>query len=106
MFTYGQVSKQITNYSGSDYPGEVYIYWNGNNFDIIWEKNENLIYFAEISKTGAMLIQPTQISNNSVGQAKNPRVIWSGNKYGAIWNDSRHTFESGGSTEIYFAAGN
>ena len=75
--------------------------WSGSEYGLAWRDNRDgnwEIYFVRLDHHGVPLDTPTRVTSDA-GYSASPSLVWTGSRYGLVWNDTRTT-----EWEIFFAA--
>ena len=74
------------------WPNRAAIVWTGSEYAVVWsgyEDGDAQVFFQRISATGGLLGPPVGVTTNTSSTAANPRLAWSGTRFGVVWYDDR-----------------
>ena len=78
------------------------IVWTGTEFGVVWSdyrdggSSDSEIYFARLDRFGRKLGVDMRVTTAGL-RSSTPSLVWTGEEYGAAWNDQRD-----GNWEVYF----
>ena len=74
------------------WPDRAAIVWTGSAYAVVWsgyEDGDAQVFFQRISVTGDLVGLPIGVTANTSSTAANPRLAWSGTRFGVVWYDDR-----------------
>ncbi len=74
------------------WPNRAAIAWTGAEYAVVWSGSEGAaaqVFFQRISATGDLVGPPVGVTTNTSSTAANPRLAWSGTRFGVVWYDDR-----------------
>lgn len=83
------------------WPNRAAIAWTGGEYAVVWsgeESGDAQVFFQRISASGGLLGSPAGVTTNTSATAANPRLAWSGTRFGVVWYDNR-----AGGHRVHFA---